>query len=1059
MPRINAQPAAVRVYWKYRSESMQTRTRGAILNQPSLDSDGTIDGIQNESLFPVPFIPRAEVIDLYYQPLNSVGRGPAVDIVATPATYALDARLVFQDDRTSVRGAIADLNLLRRGDMLRIDDEIVVISSLSKPFETTLHDGLRAFWGLTEAGGVRQNIYPKYNLTSYIAGNVPGNAAGPQSGVNAASFDGTQALYTPYAQPLSLAGTHITGFTMSCWVYLASKNTSQHIISRWGRDAAGRREFLLQYDAADDRFKFSLQNADQTVVELNSGISPQTNRWYFVHCWFEPRINTLYISAQASNVQNADIQSTARLQNAESPHTSGELMIGASLYETSSSDINLVSGLNGRISNVGFWRRVLHASERNELYVNHVVSSQPHVFFVLGDRGAHGTDDVQHEAGADVVRMRATVPTNSLVMDALSDPSVPGAPASLVVSASGDDAEVGMEVTVTPPLDNTKTINRIQIQASIAPLFPANIEHTTGLHTILSGPHTGTIRQGQKVLVSDVDLPVTAVAPYFLYTYGSLDVDTGVVFGGAGYGIESIGGRNVNIERVFNVRSGRSGTDANVNFIIARDWLSAPRDYVINDTPIVTAPALGTQAHEPFQRFYKTTQSVYVRARYANGQGAGPWMYWDNVFRVATTQSPGGARSTPPLNKRAASARSSHLTFAGSVDRTEAVQFHASGISIPDIDVPPERHTLQVTTDIELRPVNHNTVQWDSGQAAYSDGSTENISNSGSPHVFSGLEYVYKRFNSNTLRFTSSFITAIGDDRTLLGQIIAGDIGVDAEATVMMRGDARGPIISIQNLAVNMLSALTANLGSVTSGVMTGVTVQTAVAGLRIAMSSALGLRAYASGGTEWLRLSGDGMGSLQPARISLNPNLVGTFVISGGGKSNDRGLMLQSRLGSAGGLQGIHIDDGLESIDNTIGRIRIFTNNIFRAQFSSAGLLMHDNIDMNTRILENARQIHVGSIYSETGGTTPIVIQGALQLNTNATTAISTRADTTQDIGTFDRAFANFWGNAFIGNALGLDYFPSNFAAQANRGVLFIQGGDLKCRFANGTLRTIVSD
>ena len=551
MPGINVRPAAAEIYWKYRKESIQTKRLGTLLNQPNVDSDGLISGIQNEGLVDVTFIPAAEKIDLYYRPLNERGRGPLVDIVPTSLQFTTNSAIATKRSAgVFVRGDAPDLDSVRVGDMLRIDDEIVTVASISRPDSATLHDELVAFWSLSEMAGVRQNVYGRYALESYntavYAAVLGGVTVGPQAGVNAAAFNGNQALSAAYASGLSVAGTHVTGLTISCWTYLTSKSSSQSMVSRWGRADAGRREFLIYYDSGIDRFCFALQNSDGTSTNIGAASAPVINRWYHLCCWYDPTTNRVNMS-----VDNANIRSLARPVGVESPHSSIETLVGARLIEVSSSDIVLTTALSGRIANVGFWRRALSAAEQLELYNIYAIETEPRgVYVAFEDRGAHGTEAAPHDTDAVVVRMRSTVPTNDIIMDTLSDSDVPSAPPSLQCYVSNDAAEIGFEIVVVPPEDNRKTLRRIQVQASTI-LWPANIEHTTGIRTILSGPHIGTIRQGEKQLTTNVDLSGIN-APYFLYTYDSLDVGSGRVVAGAAYTIESIAGNAINIVENFN---------------------------------------------------------------------------------------------------------------------------------------------------------------------------------------------------------------------------------------------------------------------------------------------------------------------------------------------------------------------------------------------------------------------------------------------------------------------------------------------------------------------------
>ena len=76
-----------------------------------------------------------------------------------------------------------------------------------------------------------------------------------------------------------------------------------------------------------------------------------------------------------------------------------------------------------------------------------------------------------------------------------------------------------------------------------------------------------------------------------------------------------------------------------------------------------------------------------------------------------------------------------------------------------------------------MRPVDHDTVQWDAGSVEFSDGVTQAVANGNSPITLSpdsnnGEWYVYKRFLSSSLQFTQGFSTAIGTDRIFMGIVV-----------------------------------------------------------------------------------------------------------------------------------------------------------------------------------------------------------------------------------------------------------------------------------------------
>ena len=659
MPQVSSvQPAAVEIYWKYRLESIQSIRLGTKLNKPNMDSDSILAGIQNEGLIDVPFIPSAERIDLYYRSLNEAGRGPVPDIVATTDEFLLNSAVEKRTTDMYMRGA--GVLFLRSGDILRVDDELVVVELHVLLDRTKLYEGLNAFWYLSETGGNRSNVYePSGALKNYTQNPVLFQA-GPQAGTNAAYFTGStlnpQALSAKYNERLSLGDTdNNDGFTFSCWARLHDNNVDRVIISRSGRANGRRREFQIQYNRAQNRFAALIIKSDsnvETVYTLTHSEPVSENTWYFLCCWFDPIADRLYLSVN-NTPENIVIPVAGAI-----PHVSIPTTIGAQLVEVSDDSALLVvnSPWNGRIANVGFWKRSLTGAERTSLFRDYTLDSVPAAHVILEDRGAHGTDAAAHAVDATITKMFVTVPHNSIVMDKLADASVPDAPESFFCGLSGDDAEIGVEIVISPPVNNRKTIKRIEIQAKTAPIFPSNIEFTTGSKNILSGPHIGEVTQGGTELITSSNLSGVS-APFHLYTYEAINVNTGVIVAPYAYTIEVVeevagtGTWRIQIRESFNTNHGIFGNSQDITFLVVRGWLDAPRDFVINDAPIVTPPAGEAIAHVPFQKFYKTTKDVYLRARYINVPGGGPWIYWDGVN--------------------------------GSVDKTQAVLFSPAGLQIP----------------------------------------------------------------------------------------------------------------------------------------------------------------------------------------------------------------------------------------------------------------------------------------------------------------------------------------------------------------------------------------
>ena len=652
-------PVEVQVFWKYRLNAIQEIRHGLTLNKPFQDSDIDIAGVQNEGLLDVPFDPAAEKIDLYYRPVNEAGRGPAINIVPTGRTYTLHQPLPDDGGVAQLRGSFTEAPLAT-GTILRSNDEMFYVTSVTRTPLSTLLDGLLEFWSLKESAGAKREGVRLYDLDDLRDIDVL-QGLGPITGDHAATFDGTntKALYHPYHDNFSVADIDDTGMTVAAWIRVLDATRTGYVVSKYAEST--RREYGLLYDSSASRMTFKVADNTGAVRNVHVPVGANVNNWMFaVGRYHHPASDVGRRELQLTVYRLSGTQignATLALGGAPQP-TSVPLVIGARLQDDVDNPMvpTIAQALNGRVADVGVWKRPLSFAEVAELRAARNFPEYDGVSVQVGieDRCAHGTMPTTHAVGDVVEVMKSTVATNSIVMDALLDRVVPGPPQSLVVSDSEDDAEIGFVADILPPLTGTKTLRHLRVQASTR-LWAADIRDTLGVNSVLTGPHTGTIAQGGRTLVADTDF--AANTPYFLYTYESINTTTGEIVFPRVYEIASISGRTITItnEKQFVISRGVPGARRTVSFVIARGW----QNYVVDDTQDVNPPQGDVRTDELFRRFYKTTQDVYVRTQYDNGDGAGQWLYWDGTD--------------------------------GDVDRNKAIKYEPPGL--PEVE-PPDRTVI-----------------------------------------------------------------------------------------------------------------------------------------------------------------------------------------------------------------------------------------------------------------------------------------------------------------------------------------------------------------------------
>ncbi len=210
-----------------------------------------------------------------------------------------------------------------------------------------LTDNLVSYWSLDEASGTRNDSHGANHLTD---NNTVASAAGKIG--NAGQFVRASSEYLSRADDATLSAGDID-FSLTAWVYLDSKPGSQMTaVSKYGVGA--EREWTLYWNSASDRFAFyCVGGAGENGMDATGAGAPTLGAWYFLIVWHDAAGNTLNLSV--NNGTAASLAFTFGSQ--DSP---AQFRIG------SRADAGL--HWDGRIDEVGFWKRVLTSAERTELY-------------------------------------------------------------------------------------------------------------------------------------------------------------------------------------------------------------------------------------------------------------------------------------------------------------------------------------------------------------------------------------------------------------------------------------------------------------------------------------------------------------------------------------------------------------------------------------------------------------------------------------------------------------------------------------------------------------------
>lgn len=210
----------------------------------------------------------------------------------------------------------------------------------------TLTDGLIAYWKFEESGGTRDDQKGPHDLADH---NTVTQAAGKKG--NAAQFTAANSEYLSITDNADLSTGDID-FTIAAWVYIDSLTTTISVFSKYDSYAEGSIEYELSIDHSGTA-KFQLKGNGPAIYEYTPPLG--TGTWYFIVCWHDSVNNTMNIKVNDRSVQ------TGGTTGVFPPDTTASFRIGAVGSPPS-------TYFDGRIDEVGFWKRVLTAQERADLY-------------------------------------------------------------------------------------------------------------------------------------------------------------------------------------------------------------------------------------------------------------------------------------------------------------------------------------------------------------------------------------------------------------------------------------------------------------------------------------------------------------------------------------------------------------------------------------------------------------------------------------------------------------------------------------------------------------------
>lgn len=213
-------------------------------------------------------------------------------------------------------------------------------------------DNLAAYYKLDESSGDALDVLATSDLAA--SGSPPGATTGNVGGCRTFAAASSQMFSRADNAALS---TGDIDYTLAMWVYLTSKPAAtMDMLSRYDVLNVLLREYLFVWNAVNDRFEFYITNTagSNNVVTANNFGAPSTGTWYHVVAWHDAAGNTINIQVN-NGTANSAATTMSPSDTAVATTLGGRTGIATRYWD-------------GRLDEVGYWKRVLTAAERTALY-------------------------------------------------------------------------------------------------------------------------------------------------------------------------------------------------------------------------------------------------------------------------------------------------------------------------------------------------------------------------------------------------------------------------------------------------------------------------------------------------------------------------------------------------------------------------------------------------------------------------------------------------------------------------------------------------------------------
>jgi len=253
---------------------------------------------------------------------------------------------VFSDSAGIDGGLSSDFS--RRGSP---NFDIVTAPQFSPDTGGALTTNLVAYWKMEEAAGTRFDAIGNNDLSD---NNTVTQAVGIVG--NAGQFTEPNGEFLSIADNTDMSTGDID-FTFAHWVYLDTLPSAEgHHFNTVAKRASGQQEYrMIIVDASNiPDWQVSSSGGSLFGVGAASFGALSTGTWYFIVMWHDSVANTMNIQ-----INNGAIDSSAY---------SAGVFDGTSQFRLGKDEVSAGDFMNGRIDEVGFWKRILTTQEKTDLY-------------------------------------------------------------------------------------------------------------------------------------------------------------------------------------------------------------------------------------------------------------------------------------------------------------------------------------------------------------------------------------------------------------------------------------------------------------------------------------------------------------------------------------------------------------------------------------------------------------------------------------------------------------------------------------------------------------------